>query len=437
MIEPFPYDQVALKVALALGTGLLVGLEREWAQKEVGVRTFAIVTLFGTLTALATPQLIVVALAGTFLMAGFLNVQSLVKDNTLEMTTSAALLVMLLVGTMIGQGHYFTGITSSIVMTMLLAWKEELARFAGGLQPEEIRSAVVLALLSFVIYPLLPDRFIDPWQLINPRQAWLIVVVIAGLGFTNYVLLRLYENRGTYYAAFLGGLVNSTAAATELSVLFRRMNDHASVAVAVIMVTSVAMFLRNLIILAIFTPESVSAALLPLGVMAVTALLMAWLNRDRSGTAMPKLHMSSPVSLPRVLRFGALFVGLSAAGTLADRHLGNLSFLMLSALGGLASSASTTAAAATLAAAGKITPQTAGIAGVIASMASTLAHLPLVYQQTRETAVIRRLAGASAVVLLLGLSVLAFGRSESASLQHVALRAIHSLSSAGDPSLNR
>ena len=150
-----------------------------------------------------------------------------------------------MLGALIGQGHYFTAIASAIVMTMLLAWKEGLSRFAGDLQPEEIRSAVLLGLLTFVIYPLLPDRFIDPLDLLNPQQSWLIVVVIAGLGFANYVMLRLYGTRGTYNAAFLGGLVNSTAAATELSGLFRGMHDSTSLAVAVVMVTSVAMFLRK------------------------------------------------------------------------------------------------------------------------------------------------------------------------------------------------
>jgi uncharacterized membrane protein (DUF4010 family) len=87
---------------------------------------------------------------------------------------------------------------------MLLAWKMELQRFAGGLKPEEIRSAVLLCLIGFVIYPVLPDRFVDPWQLIDPRKVWLIVIVVAGIGFFNYVLLRLYSTRGLYWSALLG-----------------------------------------------------------------------------------------------------------------------------------------------------------------------------------------------------------------------------------------
>src|ERR1700683_526545 len=98
MFPSFPYNEVASRIALALGTGLLVGLEREWAQKEVGVRTFAIIALFGALAVLGAEQLMVAALAGTLLLVAFLNIQSLIKDGSLEMTTSAALLVMFMVG---------------------------------------------------------------------------------------------------------------------------------------------------------------------------------------------------------------------------------------------------------------------------------------------------------------------------------------------------
>jgi uncharacterized membrane protein YhiD involved in acid resistance len=89
----FPHLEVAGKIALALGIGLFIGLEREWAQKEVGVRTFSIVALFGALTVLLDVHLMAAALAGAFLLVLLLNLQSLNRDGSLEMTTSAALLV--------------------------------------------------------------------------------------------------------------------------------------------------------------------------------------------------------------------------------------------------------------------------------------------------------------------------------------------------------
>jgi uncharacterized membrane protein (DUF4010 family) len=89
-----------------------------------------------------------VSLVGVFLIVIFANARSLLVDRSLEATTSAALLVIFVLGALAGQGHLFTPVASAILMTLLLAWKVELHRFAGGLQPAEIRSAVLLGLLG-------------------------------------------------------------------------------------------------------------------------------------------------------------------------------------------------------------------------------------------------------------------------------------------------
>jgi uncharacterized membrane protein (DUF4010 family) len=167
------------------------------------------------------------------------------------------------------------------------------------------------------------------------------------------------------------------------------------------------------VILAIFAPAAVGTALLPLTAMALAALSMAWLHAQREDSRMsPPLALSSPVSLPHVLKFAAMFVALTAAGTLAQRYTGTLGFLALSIVGGLASSASTTATAAALAAAGKITSSNAGMAVVLTSMASALVDMPIVYRQIRAKAVSYRLAAVSMLVLVVGLGVMALGRSE-------------------------
>jgi uncharacterized membrane protein (DUF4010 family) len=103
-----------------------------------------------------------------------------------------------------------------------------------------------------------------------------------------------------------------------------------------------------------------------------------------------------------VFRFSVLFLLLACNGTLAQRFLGSFGFLVVSVLGGLVSSASTTATAATLAATGQITPQTAGLATILTSVASAMVNLPLVYQQTRQIALVRRLTVITVAITLLG-----------------------------------
>jgi len=398
--------QVALKIAIAIAIGLLVGLEREWSRKDVGVRTFAITALFGALSSFVSLPFALICTIGVFILIVFMNARSILVDRSLEMTTSAALLVTYVLGVLVGQGHLFTPVASAIVMTMLLAWKTELARFAGDLEPEEIRGAVLLGLLGFVIYPLLPDRFIDSWHLLNPRQSWIIVIIIAALEFTNYVLLRLFSRRGLYYTAILGGLVNSTATVAELS---RSVGEvMAKMAITLILLTSVAMFLRNLIILAIFAPAAVPVAAWPLLAMTAGAVVFAWKRRSEGAEPIQSIQMSSPVSLRYVLKFGFLFVLMQVVGTIGTRFLGKYGFLVISLLGGAVSSASTTAAAATMAVHGKLSPEVAGVGTVLASIASALVNLPLVERQTRDKRLTRSLAAISLLLVGIGLAVLAF-----------------------------
>lgn len=404
-----PHD-VALKIALSTGIGLLVGLEREWAQKEIGVRTFAIVGLLGTLTYLLAPIFVLGGLLGVLLLMLLLNTHSLLRDRSLELTTSICLVAVFFLGALVGSGKVggwqtFAASSAAIVMMMLLAWKLELERFAGALRPDEIRSAVLLGLLSVVIYPLLPNRFVDRWDLLNPQQAWKIVVVIAGLGFVNYTLLRIYAARGLYLSALLGGLVNSTAAVVELAVCFTGQPGLLPVAVPVLLLTNVALFVRNGVILAIFAPAAVKAALLPLSLMTAVTAIYVWLGR-RQKQADGSLNLQSPISLKRVLKFAALFVLLAAMGTLAQKYFGNSGFLVLSVLGGLVSSASTTATAAALVASGKISPAMGGVATVITSMASAVVDIPLVYQQIRPKSVVWKFALATGVIMALGIAAM-------------------------------
>ncbi|HTU47651.1 MAG TPA: DUF4010 domain-containing protein [Bryobacteraceae bacterium] len=399
----FPPVDISIKLAIAIGIGMLVGLEREWSQKDLGTRTFAITAMAGTLSFLAGPAIAYITFAGILFIVLLTGLRNVHDGKPVETTTSAAIIATFVLGVLVGQGHHYTPIAAAIVMTMLLAFKPALTHFAGGLQVTEVRSAVLLGLLAFVIYPVLPDRTIDPWQLINPREAWLTVVAIAVLGFLNYVLLKLYGSRGLYYSAVLGGMVNSTATIAELSgFLTGPAANTLALATVINFLTIVAMFVRNLLILAIFARSAVVSAVVPLMVMAAAALALIWRQRSYSNGQVGELKLSSPLSLSKVLKFGIIFLGIEIIGNIGQRYLGHLGFLLVSVIGGLVSSASTAGAAATLAMHGKITPQTAGLATVLTSMASALSNLPLLHQQVRNWAITRKLT-------LLSLGIVAAG----------------------------
>ena len=393
---------------------MLVGLEREWAQKDLGTRTFAITAMVGTVSILAQPEFAYVAFAGVLLIVLLAGIRNVHDRKPVEATTSVAVILTFILGVLVGEGHHYTPIAAAVVMTMLLSLKPALTHFAGGLQVTEVRSAVLLGLIAFVIYPVLPNRTVDPLQLINPREAWLAVIVIAALGFVNYVLLKLFSSRGLYYTAVLGGMVNSTATIAELAgLLVSPVGAAIPLIVVIDLLTVAAMFVRNLVILAIFAPSALLTAAAPLIIMTLAAVLFIWRQRRRAHSQIGELNLSSPLSLPKVLKFGLIFLIIQMVGSLGQRYFGHFGFLLVAVFGGLVSSASTAGAAATLAMRGNITPETAGIATVLTSMASALSNLPLVHHEARRWAVTWKLALLSLGIIGIGAATIVIVRLSS------------------------
>lgn len=253
-----------------------------------------------------------------------------------------------------------------------------------------------------------------PWGLIEPRAAWVTVILIAGIGFFNYMLWKLYGTRGTELSGFFGGLVNSNITVIELSSRMREMGaTFAGTAYRGVLLAMAAMIARNGTLLALIAPAALLGAALPLALMlAASALLVAWsMHRRRryGGVVAPELHMDMPFSLPQALKYGAIFLVLHIAGALTQRQFGDAGFYAVSIIGGVFSSASAVAAAATLAEQGGIPPATAGVGAILASFTSMAFSLSFVLRMG-DRSLIRSLvmsmvavAVSGAVGLLLGI----------------------------------
>jgi uncharacterized membrane protein (DUF4010 family) len=404
----FPPETIAVKLAVAAGVGMLIGFEREWSHKDAGVRTFAITCILGTLCSLIGLPYAITGLAAVIGLAMVLSTRNAAAGRQLEITTAIVLVSTVALGILIGLGHLFTPVAAAIVITMLLSMKEQFRRMTGGIQVMELRGGVLLCLIGFVIYPALPDRFIDRWKLINPREAWVTVIVVAAIGFMNYVFLRVYSRRGIYYAAVLGGLVNSTATVAELADWIKSPGaDPVHMGVTISMLTTVAMFLRNFAILAIFSLPSAKTAATPLLLMMVVSIVLTWFSRPRQEQRNEDLKLDSPVALSKILKFGLIFLAIEIAGTLAQRHFGEVGFLFISIIGGLVSSASTAAAAAHLASRGQLTPYLAGTGAVLTSITSALVNLPVIYRGAPNKTLAIRLAWYTVLLAVIGISALA------------------------------
>jgi len=381
-------------LAISLGLGLLVGLERERAGKEVGLRTFSFSALLGYLTWHLGPQFAIAALAVVGIVVIVFNVRAISTGSGVEATTSVALFLVTIVGMMMAEGAVVVSVAVVVLMLALLSYKEEMVLFTNHLQRAELHAAITLGILSFVILPVLPKGPLDPWGLFDVRKIWLMVVLISAIGFANYILLKLYGPKGINYTGFLGGLVNSTATVAELSQSARAdglgLDD---AAFRGILWAKTAAFLRNGVILAIFAPAALPAGIVPIGLMLIANLLPV-LRRSRSKEeSAPAINLRSPFSLKSALTFGWMFAVITVLGGIAGQLLGDLGLYVVSFFGGLVSSSSTAATAAHLASSGHITPMVAGTAVVISSIASALVVLPLVWKGSGSPQFVRRVVG--------------------------------------------
>lgn len=410
----WPYLPTLARLSLALAIGLFIGIERERRRKEAGLRTFAFVAVLGAVGGLLGESYSLLALGLVGILVVFLNIETIRTNEGAEITTSAALLVTAFIGLLAGQGHTFTPTALGVATAALLAWKEPLAGFSRALTEAELRSAILLAILAFVAYPVLPAASIDPWGLIQPRPAWITVLLIAGLGFTNYVLLKLYGARGIELTGFLGGLVNSTVTVTELTQRAQSFGQElADATYRSIIFATAAMLVRNAVILGLLAPVVLLASSIPLGLMLVGAVLAGGIYpkwRDKRPAdemakqpASPLLSaLESPFSLSAALKFGAIFLAIEVAGTLAQNALGQFGFYAVSAVGGVVSSASAVASAANLASAGTLQAHVAANGAVLASVMSALISLPLVVRLGKDRALTSRIAWALGSIVILG-----------------------------------
>lgn len=391
------YD-FAFRIGLSAALGMFIGLEREWAHKEAGIRTFALFCLTGMVSTTIYPPYVTIscaifAIAFTIIMSAYGIIQK--KDPNL--TTSAALFITFFVGVLVGINQIIPGVIIAIVVTALLSIKTELQSIAVELTAQEVHAAVEFGILAFVVYPILPDYPIDPWGVVNPRTIWLMVVLISGIGFVNYIIMKKYGSKGAAYTGFFGGLANSTAVVAEFINRIKAEPGLTMVAVSAVLLSDVAMCVRNLALCVFLAPSLLPKLVIPFGTMIIIGGLYAYRYLAREQAVSIKIH--SPFSIRNALVFGTIFLAMVLLSTLATFKFGSAGFLVSSLLSGMVSSASATASAIALLQAGTIDARTSALGIVIASMSSIAIKFPLAYLSNNRQFLFNVMLGAGLMMI--------------------------------------
>ncbi len=271
-------DGPLISLAVALGIGLLIGAERERrkrgasAPQAAGIRTFAITSLAGAVSLLFGS---VAILAVTAVVTGVLATVSYwltQQDDDPGITTEVALVLTVLLGGLATRQPALAAMIG-VAVAVLLAARTPLHHFVTSVLTErEVNDALVLAGAALVVLPLLPDRAIGPFDAINPRSIWIVVVLVLSIGAAGHVAVRALGMRfGLPLAGFASGFVSSAATIGAMGERARKAPDALSATVAGAVLSTVATFAQMAVVIAatsLPTLESMTAPLVCGGLVA-------------------------------------------------------------------------------------------------------------------------------------------------------------------------
>ena len=355
---------LAFRLGLALAIGFVIGLERGWrerdeeeGQRTAGLRTFTLIGLLGgVLGALSSGgdrSLLAAAFAILGAVLGVFFWREGQKHEDLSATTFVAALVTFALGAFAVLGDTTIAAGAAVATLLLLANKETLHGWLARITWPELRSGLLLAAMTFIALPLLPNRAIDPWQAINPHEIWLMTILIAAVSFAGYAAVKIAgPQRGLVLAATLGGLVASTAVTLSLARLARVSAAHVRMLSGAILAAGAVMLLRVLAVVALLNAPLASALapVLMAGAVAsglIAAVLVGGHGQQTAGQS-SDLVMRNPFEIGEVLRFGALLAVVMAAVALARQAYGDGGLFGVAAISGLADVDALTLSAARL-----------------------------------------------------------------------------------------
>lgn len=339
-----------VRFVVALAVGLLIGLQRQFAlgdprrELALGVRTFTLFSAAGFASvALSDLMGSPAAFAAVFSVLGLLVAVGYFRDVSSGqpgLTTRAAAMLTVVLGGLAVHGRLTLVAAIGVAAMALLSFKVEMHRFARHITREDLFAALKFAVVSAVILPVLPDRDIGPFPFdaLNPYRIWLFVVLISGIGFIGYALVKW---KGSKKGIVLTGLVGGLASSTAVTVGFARRSKSVAklarlLAVAVLLAWTV-MFLRVWIVLAVINPTVLSETWPCLAAPSVAGFLACaflWrsIRNDRTGQ---RVELSNPFELGTSLKYGVLFAVVLLASRAAQSYYGDTGVYAFSFLSGL------------------------------------------------------------------------------------------------------
>jgi len=380
ILEPARSSHLGLFVAL--GIGLLIGAERERRKRDqasaAGIRTFTAAALAGAVSfPLGGPILLAVTTAITGVLVA-LSYWAARHGDDRGLTTEVALVLTVLLGALATHTPGLAAMTGAVTAIMLAA-RTPLHRFVSSVLSErESWDAMIFVAATLIVLPLLPDRAMDSYGVLNPRNLWLLVILVLMLSAAGYVATRLVgAQHGLPLAGFLGGFVSSTATVGAMGSRARRNPPEAPAAAAGAVLSTVATMIQLALLLAAISPATlrIAAPSLLIGSLVAVVFGIGTTLRAVRRPAADDEQKGRAFSLKSALLFAVTVAVVLLASAAAESYFGERGLIVAAAIAGIVDAHASAISLATMVSAGQVRPTDALIPILLALSTNTTSKL--------------------------------------------------------------
>lgn len=341
-------DTLLFRFLTALAIGLLVGIERGWRERDApagsrtaGVRTYTLSALIGAVSAeitriLASPWPLSFALAAFVAVFAWFKMREIEHDQEFSVTGVLAAFVVFSLGALCVVGDPRSAAAGGVATAGVLAARESLHGWLARLTWKELRSALLLLAMTIVVLPMLPDRTIDAWATINPREIWLLMILTAAVSYGGYIAVKL---AGPSLGVLLGGLAGSIVSSTAVAIAFaRRSKDSGSARrfaggallggmVSILRVLTIVTLVAPQLVAGIAIPAATAAAVFGLGGLATLF--------GKHGEEPGGLELGNPFDIAPLMMFAAAYAAVTLLNGWLSHSVGAGALLLTSSISGL------------------------------------------------------------------------------------------------------
>lgn len=248
-------NQTIFKLFIAAVVGGVIGLEREKNKQSnkdngpIGIRTEILFSIFGAvsiiLSQLSHSFIFFLCFLTAIIFLCFPMILAIKQNTSLNMKTVLSSVISFLLGSLSMLGEIRLALVAAIAVTLVLSMKYVFTRAVSTISYTEMIDGLKFIIIAFIILPFLPNQaydmqilnylqigpemWMDPNNLaatcqpvacdvLNPYRLWLLIVVISGINFLGYILVKAFgQNKGYSFTGLIGGFYSSTVTSLTLS----------------------------------------------------------------------------------------------------------------------------------------------------------------------------------------------------------------------------